>query len=108
MSIPIEIIYLTSSTIAVFAMVPQIKRLILTRQSDELSLGTWATWGCCQVVSFLYALSLNVRAYIYVSIVWFAFYALMVFLIIKYRTKRNLLGMAVDLLRRRKAAGSFW
>jgi uncharacterized protein with PQ loop repeat len=104
----IETIYLLSSLIAVCAMVPQVKRLVLTKQSDELSLGTWATWGCCQLVSFMYALSLNVRAYIIVNATWIAFYALMVFLIIKYRTKRNLVMMVIDVLRRRKAAGSFW
>lgn len=104
----IEIIYLISASIAVLAMVPQIKRLLLTRQSDELSLATWATWGGCQLISLLYAISLNAQAYIIVNVAWIAFYAMMVFLIIKYRTKRNLIGMVIDLLRRRKAANSFW
>lgn len=105
---PIEIGYLISSLIAVGAMIPQVKRLVISKQSDELSLGTWATWGCCQLVSFLYALSLHVTAYIIVNIAWIAFYAVMVTLIVRYRTKRTLLKDVIELLKQRKAAGSFW
>lgn len=100
----IEILYLISASIAVLAMVPQIKQLVLTRQSDELSLSTWTTWGCCQVVSLLYALSLHATAYIIVNVAWITFYGVMVTLIIKYRKKRNILRMVLDLLRRRKTA----
>lgn len=108
MHIPIEIIYLVSSVASVLAMVPQVKRLILTKQSDELSLGTWATWGCCQLVSLLYAISLNVRAYIIVNVAWISFYSLMVFLIVKYRKKRNIFREGISFIQRRKASGSFW
>jgi uncharacterized protein with PQ loop repeat len=104
----IEIIYLLSSSIAVLAMIPQVKRLLITKQSDELSLGTWATWGCCQLISLLYAFSLRIEAYIIVGIAWMTFYVVMVSLIIKYRKNRNIIKMGLGLLERRKAAGSLW
>ena len=108
MTSPIEIVYLTSSSIAVLAMIPQVRRLLITKESDELSLGTWATWGCCQLVSLMYAVSLNARAYIIVNVAWITFYALMVMLIVRYRKQRNLLAAGMNLIRRRREAGSFW
>jgi hypothetical protein len=40
--------------------------------------------------------------------VWIFFYAAMVLLIIKYRTKPSLLEKIADLLRRRQTAESSW
>jgi len=83
----IELIYLTASLIAIVAVVPQIKKLLVTKQSDELSLGTWTAWTACQGVALLYAISIHAVAYIVVNILWIVFYAVMVFLIIRYRNK---------------------
>lgn len=87
----IQTIYLISSSIGILAMIPQLVRLIKTKQSDGLSLTTWGTWACCQMVSFAYAISINARAYIIVNLFWISFYWAMAFLIIKYRKRRSLL-----------------
>lgn len=87
----IPTIYLVSSSIGILAMIPQVKRLITIKQSDGLSLTTWGTWACCQVVSFAYAVSLDAKAYMLVSAIWVGFYWTMVLLVIKYRKRRSLL-----------------
>jgi uncharacterized protein with PQ loop repeat len=82
-----QTIYLLASCIAVIAMVPQIRQLLVTKQSDELNMSTWATWAVCQFASLNYAASIKATPYIIVSIAWLGFYGAMVFLIIKYRSK---------------------
>lgn len=72
-------------------MIPQVKRLLETKDSDGLSLTTWGTWACCQVMSMIYAISISATAYIIVNIFWVSFYWLMVCMIIKYRKRRSLL-----------------
>ena len=96
----IQTIYLISASIGILAMIPQIKKLMVVKQSDGLSLTTWATWGCCQTVSLVYAISVGATAYIYVCTVWIAFYATMVFLIVKYRKRRGLIETVAYWMRR--------
>ncbi len=72
-------------------MIPQIKKLLVVKQSDGFSLTTWAVWVCCQCVSLLYASSIGATAYMYVNAVYITFYATMVFMIIKYRKRRGLM-----------------
>ncbi len=83
----IEIIYLSSSAIAVFAMAPQIKQLLVTKQTDELSLSTWLAWLGNQVVALFYAISINAVPYIIINFAWIAFYVIMAYLIFKYRKR---------------------
>jgi len=87
----IQIIYLISSAIGIIAMIPQLRRLLAMKQSDGLSLTTWGTWACCQMVSFAYATSIGAKAYMLVGAIWITFYWTMVILIIKYRKRRSLL-----------------
>ncbi len=87
----VQIIYFISASIGILAMIPQLRRLIISKQSDGLSLTTWGTWACCQMVSLAYAISINARAYMIVNVVWITFYWTMVFLIIRYRKRRSLL-----------------
>lgn len=87
----VQNIYILSSAIGILAMIPQIRKLIVVKQSDGLSLTTWVTWGCCQTVSLLYAISVGATAYMYVCMVWIGFYASMAFLILKYRKRRGLI-----------------
>lgn len=96
----IQTAYLISSSIGVLAMIPQIKQLVTTKQSDELSLTTWTTWGCCQVMSFVYAISIHATAYIIVNVAWISFYITMATLIIKYRKRRSLSATILYWLRR--------
>lgn len=87
----IQTIYLISATVGIIAMIPQLRRLIKTKQSDGLSLTTWSTWACCQMVSFIYAMSIDARAYMLVGAVWITFYWTMVVLIVRYRKRRSLI-----------------
>lgn len=98
----IQTIYLMSASIGILAMIPQLKRLIMTKQSDGLSLTTWGTWACCQIVSFAYAISVNAKAYVFVSAIWIGFYWTMTVLIIKYRKRRSLLNVIMDWAKPRK------
>lgn len=84
---PIEIIYLCASSVAIFAMIPQIAKLVKVKRSDALSLSTWSTWAVCQVVSLVYSVSIGAIPLFMANIVWVTFYAIMVFLIFRYRTK---------------------
>lgn len=90
MHFPIQTVYLLTSLVGVMAMVPQVRRLVTTKQSDQFSLTTWIVWGMCQVSSFAYATSINATAYMIVGSAWITFYAVMIFLIIKYRKRRSL------------------
>ncbi len=87
----IQTIYLISASIGVLAMIPQIRKLIVLKQSDGLSLTAWSIWGCHQIVSLVYAISIDAKGYMIVNAVWLGFYWTMVFLIIKYRKRRSLL-----------------
>lgn len=96
----VQTIYLFSASIGILAMIPQIRRLLVIKQSDGLSLTTWGTWACCQVISFIYAVSINAKAYMLVSAVWICFYWTMAFLIIKYRKRRSLLDTVMYWMQR--------
>lgn len=95
MNIPMQTIYLLSASIALLAMVFQIRRLIHVKQSDGFSLTTWAVWVCCQSISFLYASSIGAYAYMYVNAACIVLYSIMVVLIIKYRKRRSLIDTLV-------------
>ncbi len=86
----IQNIYLISAFIGILAMIPQIRKLIVIKQSDGLSLTTWSIWASHQIVSLIYAISIDAKGYIVVNAVWLGFYWIMVSLIIKYRKRRSL------------------
>ena len=104
----IQTVYLFSSAVGILAMIPQIRKLIVVKQSDGLSLTTWVTWGCCQCVSFLYAISVGATAYTYVNVAWISFYVTMVFLIIKYRKRRGLVETIAYWVRRGREEKRDW
>lgn len=81
----IHFLYATAATIAICACFPQLRKLVETKQSDEFSLPTWTIWLVTQGVAIVYAASIGDLLYTAVSVVWFAFYALMVGLIVRYR-----------------------
>jgi uncharacterized protein with PQ loop repeat len=90
MPLSIQTIYLFTSFLTVLATIPQLKQLIHTKQSDQFNLMTWLMFGGNQLMSFAYAISINATAYIIVTMAWISFYIIMLFLIIKYRKRRNL------------------
>ena len=91
MDISMQTIYLISASIGILAMILQVRKLVVVKQSDGFSLTTWAVLVCCQIVSYLYASSIGAVAYMYVNAASIALYLVMVFLIIKYRKRRGLI-----------------
>ncbi len=84
----IAIIYLIAAVLSIAAMLPQIKKLIITKNSDEFNLSSWFIWFFSQACGSVYAIALKAPAYIIVSSTWTVFYVIMVVLIIKYQPKK--------------------
>lgn len=92
MILTIELLYLIAMTAAVAASGPQIRQLLITKQSDELSLSTWTIWLLTQCVATTYAISISSIPYAIASTCWLLFYLVMVMLIIRYRRTKPLLA----------------
>lgn len=88
---PIYILYTIASIVGIAAGVPQLRKLIATKQSDEFSLATWLTWGGVQCISLLYALEIKATLYAVICVVWIVFYAVIISLIVKYRPSQPIL-----------------
>lgn len=71
--------------IAIIAAIPQLVRLLRLKSSREFSLSTWVVWLCYQLVSVAYSIKLDAIAFVIINVLWSAFYACMIILIIKYR-----------------------
>ena len=92
----IEFIYITASLASVCAMAPQVKQVLITKRTDELSLTSWVIWAVAQAGTTIYALSVNAPPFIVISSVWALYYAAMVTLILHYRrTGPALLTVAI-------------
>lgn len=85
----IESIYMAAAIISMGACVPQIRRLILTKNSDGFSVPTWVMWAGTQVVTLAYVISIHAVLMIVVNIVWVTFYGTMTALIIHYRLRKH-------------------
>lgn len=83
----IEILYLTATFISLSSSVPQIMQLIQTKKADEFNFFTWFVWMIGQLIATIYAFYARAYAYLLMSIIWTVFYAIMVVLIFKYRSK---------------------
>lgn len=81
----IETAYITSSVIAILMSLPQVRQLLVEKSSEELNIGTWATWLCSQFVVLLYVASKGEKVMIATNIVWCTFYIIMITLILYYR-----------------------
>lgn len=86
---PFEILYASSTTIAVLASFSQIRQLLIAKRSDELSVATWALWLGTQFVSLVYAASISNHLLMGINSVWVTFYAIMVCLILYYRRSNS-------------------
>ncbi len=82
----IHIVYLIGTAAALVAGIPQLRKLLATKQADEFSISTWTIWMISQVTALVYALSTGDLLYAAVSILWLTFYVFMITLILKYRT----------------------
>lgn len=92
----IHILYILGSIVAISAGVPQLRKLIATKQSDELSLTTWVTWTIVQSISLLYALEVGDALYAAMCAAWISFYVVMVMLILKYRRQTALFSESFE------------
>lgn len=92
----ITILFITSALLSVVAMIPQIKKLRETKNSDEFNVFTWSIWTFGQVVGIAYAISVGANAFLFVSALWLLFYVYMVSLIIKYRPKKYAMQQSLE------------
>lgn len=84
----IEIIYISASVISICGSLPQIKQLLITKRTEELSMITWSIWTVSQVVAMCYAISIHATLLIFTNALWMTFYGLMIVLIFHYRSPR--------------------
>lgn len=81
----IEILYSLAGSVALAASGSQVRQLIRSGRSDELSISTWALWCGAQTIAFIYMISIHQPLLIVFNGLWAALYALMVGLILYYR-----------------------
>lgn len=86
----IEAIYIVAAIIALSAGIPQLRQLLITKASDELSLATWCTWFVTQCTTLIYVTVLGNVLMMAVNLAWVGFYAAMVGMIIYYRRREPL------------------
>lgn len=83
----IEFIYIVASLASICAMAPQVKRVLVTKRTDELSLASWTTWAIAQAGTTAYATSINALLFVIISSTWLLYYASMATLIVHYRRR---------------------
>ena len=83
----IETIYIIGAIAALAAGAPQVKKLLMTKASDEFSLTTWTTWLATQCTALLYVSVFATPLMVAVNMIWVAFYCLMLVLIVRYRPR---------------------
>lgn len=84
----LPILLTISALIALGAGIPQMIKLIKTKNSDEFNLGTWGMWVGTQTVSTAYAISIGDGLLMAINSAWVLFYLAMAFLIIKYSPRK--------------------
>ena len=82
------VILLVAGTASVVASIPQLVRLIRLKHSDEFSVISWSVWLLYQVVSLIYAFSINSVPYIVINLLWVIFYISMIVLILRYKSSK--------------------
>lgn len=92
----LQIIYIIAACTALGAGIPQMKKLIQTRRSDEFSLNTWVMWICTQLVATTYAFSLGDKLLIGINCAWVLFYSAMVYLIVRFQRNQGYVKMSKE------------
>jgi hypothetical protein len=69
----------------VLTALPQIRQLLVMKNSDEFNVLTWVAWLLAQLAALVYAVSIHSLPYLLVNIMWIGFYTTMIALIVKYR-----------------------
>lgn len=81
----IKVAYVIFVFLAIAACIPQVKQLLLQKDSQGFELGTWSVWLMAQVAATIYTASIEAYIIMATSIAWGLFYAVMVSLIVYYR-----------------------
>lgn len=84
----LQTLLILSALVALGAGIPQMIKLIKTKNSDEFNLGTWTMWIATQSVSTAYAISIGDVLLMSINAAWVLFYLTMSVLIIKYSPQR--------------------
>lgn len=84
----LQIAVTCATVVAICAGIPQLRKLIRMKSSDEFNLGTWGMWVLTQVIFVSYAVAIKDPLLIGVNTAWIAFYGAMVVLIIYYRPRK--------------------
>lgn len=79
------ILYIIAVTVQLAGGIPQVIRLLQTRQSRTMSLTTWALWLLAQMIVTVYIATREEWLMMIVSIGWVTLYGVIVGLIIYYR-----------------------
>lgn len=85
----IEIAYMSAALVSLSACIPQIRTLLIKKNTDEFNTATWAAWLCTQLVTLAYVASIGSLLMVIVNICWVSFYAAMVGLILYYDKKNK-------------------
>lgn len=85
MPLIVQILYIIASIVSIGAGIPQLRKLLVTKRTDEFSIPTWSIWTSTQAVSLLYSLYLGDMYFTTVCAIWLGFDGLMMILILKYR-----------------------
>lgn len=79
------ILYIIAVTVQLAGGIPQVIRLLQTRQSRTMSLTTWGLWLLAQMIVTVYIATREEWLMMIVSIGWVILYAAIVYLIVYYR-----------------------
>lgn len=79
--------YISVQLLSLVMSWPQVHKLLIMKDADELSLSTWSVWLTAQTVTTLYAATTGQAFWFVASVVWMIFDISMVALIIKYRPR---------------------
>jgi hypothetical protein len=74
---------------AVYAGIPQLRKLFISKQADDFNMQTWLIWLFSQVTALMYTVAMHDVLYACVALFWLSFYLVMVAMIFKYRTKSS-------------------
>ncbi|MDO4773975.1 MAG: PQ-loop domain-containing transporter [Candidatus Saccharibacteria bacterium] len=81
----IAILYIIAAIAQIAGGIPQVLRLLQTRQTKSMSLTTWGLWAVAQVVMTIYVASRQEWLIMWVSIGWVTLYSVIIGLIVYYR-----------------------
>lgn len=80
-----EVLLLILGVLSILAAIPQLYTLMHAKKSDQFNIFSWLVWFGYQASSCAYSYAIHAYAYFVINILWTAFYAIMVILILKFR-----------------------